>query len=84
MKNLGDKLRFAEQSKTQKNKISKPNNLIFYLNYGALRKEHLGSLTNFKIDTKSKRVVWTTIRKNCYRGTHIKVARCTEDKILVF
>ena len=59
MKNLGDILRFAEQSKTQKNKNSKPINLTFYLylDYGALRKEHLDSLTNFKIDTKSKRVV---------------------------
>ena len=37
----------AEQSKTQKNKNSKPINLIFYLDYGALRKEHLDSLTDF-------------------------------------
>ena len=59
MKNLGDILRFAEQSKTQKNKNSKPINLTFYLylDYGVLGKEHLDSLTNFKIDTKSKRVV---------------------------
>ena len=59
MKNLGDILRFAEQSKTQKNKNSKPINLTFYLylDYGVLRKEHLDSLTNFKIDTKNKRVV---------------------------
>ena len=59
MKNLEDILRFAEQSKTQKNKNSKPINLTFYLylDYGVLRKEHLDSLTNFKIDTKSKRVV---------------------------
>ena len=77
MKNLGDMLRFAEQSKTLKNKISKANNLIFYLDYVALRKEHLDSLTNFKIDTKSKSVVWTTIRKYYYRGTLIKVAQVT-------
>ena len=47
MKNLGDMIHFAEQSKTQKNKNSKPINLTFYLDYGALRKEHLDSLTNF-------------------------------------
>ena len=47
MKNLEDILRFAEQSKTQKNKNSKPINLTFCLDYGALRKEHLDSLTNF-------------------------------------
>ena len=47
MKNLGDMICFAEQSKTQKNKNSKPINLTFYLDYGALRKEHLDSLTNF-------------------------------------
>ena len=47
MKNLRDMIRFAEQSKTQKNKNSKPINLTFYLDYGALRKEHLDSLTNF-------------------------------------
>ena len=70
-------LRFAEQSKTQKNKNSKPNNLTFYLDYGALRKEHLDSLTNFKIDTKSKMVVWSIIRKYYYRGTLIKVAQVT-------
>ena len=40
-------IRFAEQSKTQKNKNSKPINLAFYLDYGALMKEHLDSLTNF-------------------------------------
>ena len=40
-------IHFAEQSKTQKNKNSKPINLTFYLDYGALRKEHLDSLTNF-------------------------------------
>ena len=40
-------IRFAEQSKTQKNKNSKPINLTFYLDYGALRKEHLDSLTDF-------------------------------------
>ena len=47
MKILGDMIRFAEQSKTQKNKNSKPINLTFCLDYGALRKEHLDSLTNF-------------------------------------
>ena len=47
MKDLGDMIHFAEQSKTQKNKNSKPINLTFYLDYGALRKEHLDSLTNF-------------------------------------
>ena len=47
MKNLGDMIRFAEQSKTQKNKNSKPINLTFYLDYGVLRKEYLDSLTNF-------------------------------------
>ena len=59
MKILGGMIRFAEQSKTQKNKNSKPINLTFYLylDYGVLRKEHIDSLTNFKIDTKSKRVV---------------------------
>ena len=76
-KNLGDMLLLAEQSKTQKNKNSKPNNLTFYLDYGALRKEHLDSLTNFKIDTKSKMVVWSIIRKYYYRGTLIKVAQVT-------
>ena len=40
-------IRFAEQSKTQKNKNSKPINLTFCLDYGALRKEQLDSLTNF-------------------------------------
>ena len=40
-------IHFAEQSKIQKNKNSKPINFTFYLNYGALRKEHLDSLTNF-------------------------------------
>ena len=43
IKNLGDIISFAEQSKTQKKKISKPINLTFYLDYGALRKEHLDS-----------------------------------------
>ena len=38
---------YAEQSKTQKNKNSKPIILKFHLDYGALRKEHLESLTNF-------------------------------------
>ena len=47
MKNIRDMKHFAEQSKIQKNKNSKPINLTFYLNYGALRKEHLDSLTNF-------------------------------------
>ena len=47
MKHFRDMIRFAEQSKTQKNKNSKPINLTFYLDYGALRKEHLDSLTNF-------------------------------------
>ena len=40
-------IRLAEESKTQKNKNSKPINLTFYLDYGALRKKHLDSLTNF-------------------------------------
>ena len=47
MKNLEDMMRFAEQSKTQKNKNSKPINLTFYLDYGALRKEQSDSLSNF-------------------------------------
>ena len=47
MKILGDMIRFAEQSKTQKNKNSKPINLTFYLDYGTPRKEHLESLTDF-------------------------------------
>ena len=34
MKNLEDMIRFAEQSKTQKNRNSKPINLTFYLDYG--------------------------------------------------
>ena len=38
---------YAEQFKTQKNENSKPINLTFYLDYGALRKEHLDTLTNF-------------------------------------
>ena len=38
---------YAEQSKTQKNKNSKPINLTFYLDHNAPRKEHLDSLTNF-------------------------------------
>ena len=76
-KNLGDMLLLAEQSKTQKNKNSKPDNLTFYLDYGELRKEYLDSVTNFKIDTKGKRVVWTTIRKYYYRRTLIKVAQVT-------
>ena len=38
---------YAEQSKTQKNKNSKPINLTFYhLDHRALRKEHLDSLTD--------------------------------------
>ena len=77
MKNLGDMLRFAEESKTQKNKNSKQNNLTFYLDYRGLRKEHLDSLTNFKIHAKRKRVVGTTIRKYYYRGTLIMVALVT-------
>ena len=40
-------IQHAEQSKTQKNEHSKPINLTFYLDYGALRKEHLDSLTDF-------------------------------------
>ena len=40
-------IQHAEQSKTQKNEHSKLINLTFYLDYGALRKEHLDSLTNF-------------------------------------
>ena len=47
MKNLGDMIRFAEQSKTQKNKNSKAISLTFYLDYGALMNKHLDSLTNF-------------------------------------
>ena len=47
MKNPGDMIRFAAHSKTQKNKNSKPINLTFYFDYGALRKDHLDSLTNF-------------------------------------
>ena len=47
IKSLRDMISFAEQSKTQKNKNSKPINLTFYLEYGALGKEHLDSLTNF-------------------------------------
>ena len=54
MKNLGDMIRFAEQSKTQKNKNSKPINLVFYLDYGALMKEHLDSLTNMTRHEKLK------------------------------
>ena len=38
---------YAEQSKTQKNENSIPINLTFCLDYGALRKEHLESLTDF-------------------------------------
>ena len=38
---------YAEQSKTQKNENSKPINLAFYLDYGALRKEHWDTLTDF-------------------------------------
>ena len=38
---------YAEQFKTQKNENSKPINLTFYLDYGALRKEHLDALTDF-------------------------------------
>ena len=44
--NLGGMTRFAEQSETQ-NGNSKPINLIFYLDYGALRKKYLDSFTNF-------------------------------------
>ena len=44
MKNLGDN---AEQSKTQKNENSKPINLTFYIDYGALRKEHLDNIIQF-------------------------------------
>ena len=47
MKNLEDMIRFAEQSKTQKNRNSKPINLTFYLDLWWLRKEHLDSVTNF-------------------------------------
>ena len=47
IKNLRDMVRFAQQSKTQKNKNSKPINLTCFLDYGALRREHLDSLTNF-------------------------------------
>ena len=51
MKNLGDMIRFyknySEQSKTQKNVNSKPITLTFYLDYDALRKEHLYTLTDF-------------------------------------
>ena len=38
---------YAEQSKTQGNKNSKQITLTFYLDYGALRKEHLDTSTNF-------------------------------------
>ena len=38
---------YSEQSKTQKNENSKPINLTFYLDYGALRKEHLDTITDF-------------------------------------
>ena len=38
---------YAEQPKAQKNENSKPINLVFYLDYGALRKEHLDTLTDF-------------------------------------
>ena len=34
-------MNYIEQSKTQKNENSKPINLTFYLDYGALMKEHL-------------------------------------------
>ena len=47
MKHFRDMIRVAGQSKTQKNKNSKPINLTFCLDYGALRKEQLDSLTNF-------------------------------------
>ena len=40
-------IRFAEESKIQRNNNSKPINLTFYADYGGLRKEHLESLTNF-------------------------------------
>ena len=36
---------YAEQPKTQKNENSKPINLVFYLDYGAL--EHLDTITDF-------------------------------------
>ena len=38
---------YVEQFKTLKNENSKPINLTFYLDYGALRKEHLDTLTDF-------------------------------------
>ena len=38
---------YAEQPKTQKNGNSKPINLTFCIGYGALRKEHLDTLTDF-------------------------------------
>ena len=38
---------FYKQSKLQKNENSKPINLTFYLDYGALRKEHLDTITDF-------------------------------------
>ena len=46
-------IRFAEQSKTQTNKSSKPINLTFYLDYGTPRKEHLELSTDF-IDIHEK------------------------------
>ena len=47
MKNVRNMVRYVEQSKTQKNQNSKPINLTFYLDHGALRKEHLDTLTDF-------------------------------------
>ena len=47
IKNLGDIIRFAKQSRTQKNKNLKPINLTFCLDYDTPRKEHLDTLTNF-------------------------------------
>ena len=37
---------YAEQSKTQMKKNSKPINFTFYLDYSALRKEHLDTIPN--------------------------------------
>ena len=37
---------YAEQSKTQMKENSKPINFTFYLDYSALRKEHLDTLPN--------------------------------------
>ena len=38
---------YSEQSKTKKDENSKPINLTFYLDYGALRKEHSDTLIDF-------------------------------------